>query len=114
MRGKSDRRTGKLLAIDGLATGTVTVRKVAALEHELKKEHGEVLIRMLGPHVRVKDTYAGDDAVERATRVAKPMLARRELTEVLSSLRDDVVIELERNATSRLRVHRDIELKRTY
>jgi hypothetical protein len=80
----------------------------------MKKKPGEVSIRMLGPHVCVKDTYAGDDAVERATRVAKPMLTRRELTEVLSSLRDDVVIELECNATSRLRVHRDIELKRTY
>jgi hypothetical protein len=114
MRGTSDRRTGELLAIDRLATSTVTVRKVAALEHELKKKHSEMSIRMLGPHVRVKDTYAGDDTVERATRVAKPMLARRKLTEVLSGLRDDVVIELERNATSRLRVHRDIELKRTY
>lgn len=81
------RRTGKLLAVDGLATGAVVTREVAALEHEL-----------------------GDDTVEARARVAEAVLARRELTEVLCGLGNDVVVELEDDAPRRLVGDGDVKL----
>jgi hypothetical protein len=55
--------------------------------------------------------YVRDNPVEAAASIAEAVLAGRELTEVLSRLRDDVVVKLERDAPSRLRVHSDIELR---
>lgn len=80
--------TLELLAIDGLSTGTVAAGEVATLKHEV-----------------------GDDTVERGTLVTETVLAGGELTEVTGSLGDDVVEELEGDATGRLVVNRDIELR---
>jgi len=60
----------ELLAVDGLAAGTVASCEVTALEHE-----------------------AGDDSVEGAAFEAEAFLAGAEGTEVLGGLRDDVVVE---------------------
>jgi hypothetical protein len=53
----------------------------------------------------------GDDTVEAGASVAETVLAGRELTEVLRSLRDDVVIELEDDTSSWLVVDGDVELE---
>ena len=71
--------TLELLAVDGLSTGTVATGEVTALEHEL-----------------------GDDSVEGRALVAEALLASAEGTEVLSSLRDDIVEEVEVHAASLL------------
>jgi len=68
---------GKLVAVDGLATGAVVVGEVTALAHEV-----------------------GDDTVERAALVAKALLAGAEGTEVLGGLGDDVSTELHDDAAS--------------
>jgi hypothetical protein len=68
---------GELLAVDGLATSAVATGEVTTLEHEL-----------------------GDDAVERGSLVAEALLAGAESAEVLGSLRDLVVVEVEVDATS--------------
>ena len=80
--------TLELLAVDRLSTGTVTAGEVATLEHEV-----------------------GDDTVEGRALVAETMLAGGELAEVTSGLWDDVVVELEGDATRGLVVDRDVELR---
>jgi len=67
---------GELLAVDGLATSAVTTGEVTALEHEL-----------------------GDNAVEGRALVAEALLASAESAEVLGGLGNDVVVELEVDAT---------------
>lgn len=59
-----------LLAVDGLATGTVALGEVTALEHELR-----------------------DDAVETGASIPKSLLASAESAEVLSGNRDNVLVE---------------------
>jgi len=66
---------GKLLAVDGLATGAVATGEVTTLEHEL-----------------------GDDAVEGRALITEAVLASAELTEVAGSLGDIVVVEVEDDA----------------
>ncbi len=48
--------------------------------------------------------------METGTRVAKAVLARGKLSEVLCSLGDGVIIELEYNSTSILAVDGDVKL----
>lgn len=67
---------GKLLAVDGLAASAVATGEVTTLKHELR-----------------------DDTVEFGFLVSKALLASAESTEVLSCLGDDVVEELEVDAT---------------
>ena len=67
---------------------TVTTGEVTTLEHEV-----------------------GDDTVEGRALVAETMLAGGELAEVTSGLWDDVVVELEGDATRGLVVDRDVELR---
>lgn len=67
---------GKLLAVDGLATGTVATGEVTTLEHEV-----------------------GDDAVEGRELVAEAVLASAELTEVTGGDGDNVVVEVELDST---------------
>ena len=55
-------------------------------------------------------THVGDDTVESATRVAEAVLARCELAEVLRGLWHYVVVELEDDAASRLRVNGNVKL----
>ena len=55
-------------------------------------------------------THVGDDAVERAARIAKPVLARRELAEVARRFGDDFVVELEDDAARGLVGDGDIKL----
>lgn len=52
----------------------------------------------------------GDDTVETRSLVSEPVLAGGKLTEVTGCLGDDVVVELEDDATRGLVVDRDIEL----
>jgi len=66
---------GKLLAVDRFTTGSVAAGEVTTLKHELR-----------------------NDAVEGRASVSKALLAGAESTEVLSSLRDDVVKEVEVDA----------------
>ena len=61
----------KLVAVDGLPSGTISSGEVASLTHEV-----------------------GDDAVEAGALVAEALLAGAEGTEVLSSLGDHVIAEL--------------------
>ena len=65
----------------------LTPREVTALQHEL-----------------------GDDTVERTSFVSKSILASRELAEVPGGFGDNIVVELEDDATSGLAVNGDIKL----
>lgn len=78
---------GKLVAVDGLSTGTVVVGELGLV---------------LRPQVERKVTYVttlehevGDDSVESRAGVTEAVLAGTELTEVASSLGDNVVEQLE-------------------
>ena len=48
--------------------------------------------------------------MEGGSLVAKAMLSSRELTEILRGLGDDVIVELEDDAPSRLAVNGDVKL----
>ena len=61
----------KLVAVDGLATGSVSSGEVASLTHEV-----------------------GDDTVEAGALEAEALLSSAESTEVLGSLGDHVIAEL--------------------
>ena len=77
---------GELGAVDRLTTGTVTGGEVTTLEHEL-----------------------GDDTVEGRALVTETGSTSAELTEVLGSLGDYVIVELEGNASHRGAVLGDVE-----
>ena len=77
---------GESSTVDRFATSTVVVGEVTTLEHEL-----------------------GDNTVERRTLVTKALLASAESAEVLSCLGNNVVVELELNATKRLAVSSNVE-----
>ena len=77
----------ELLAVDGLATGTVAASEVTSLEHEL-----------------------GDDAVEGGAGITEALLASAESAEVLSGLGGNIGAELHDNATHGLVVVGDIEV----
>jgi len=66
---------GEFLAIDRLATSAVSTGEVSSLKHEL-----------------------WDDAMKLATLVSEALLASAQSTEVLSSLWDYIVVELEVDA----------------
>ena len=61
----------KLVAIDGLPSGSISSGEVSSLTHEV-----------------------GDDAVEAGALVAEALLSSAQGTEVLSSLGDHVITEL--------------------
>lgn len=67
---------GKLLAVDGLTTGTVTSGEVTTLQHEV-----------------------WDHSVEWRALVAKALLTSTQGSEVLSSLWDNIVVQLEGDLT---------------
>ena len=77
---------GELGAVDRLATGTVTGGEVTTLKHEL-----------------------GDDTVEGRALVAETGSASAELAEVLGGLGNDVIVELEGDASRRGAVVGDVE-----
>jgi hypothetical protein len=87
LEAKEGMRTGKLFAIDRLATGSIATREVTTLEHEI-----------------------GDDAVEVTASVSKSVLASAKFTEVLCSLRDYIVVQFEDNSALGLSVDRNVEL----
>jgi len=66
----------EFLAVDGLATSAIATSEVSTLQHELR-----------------------NDAVELATLVSEALLASAESTEVLGSLWDYIVIEVEVDTT---------------
>ena len=76
----------ELLAIDALAAGSVSLCEVSALEHEGR-----------------------NDAMEEAALVSEASLASAELTEVFSSLGDNISTELHRDAAGCLASDRDVE-----
>lgn len=55
-------------------------------------------------------TYVGDDAMERALRVAKSVLSRCELAEVLRRAGYHVIEQAENDPAGRFRVDRHVEL----
>lgn len=67
--------------------GGLTLGEVTALQHE-----------------------AGDYTMERTSSVPESVVASCELTEVLGRLGDDIVVQLEYDATGGLAVNTDIEL----
>jgi hypothetical protein len=67
---------GELLTVDGLAASAVTTGEVTTLEHEL-----------------------GDDTVERGALVAEALLASAESLEVGGSLGDNIIKQVEVDAT---------------
>jgi hypothetical protein len=66
----------ELLTVDGLATSAVTTGEVTTLEHEVR-----------------------DDSVEGRALVTEALLASAESAEVLGGLGDDVIVEVEVDAT---------------
>ena len=80
--------TRELLAIDGLSPSTVVLGEITSLQHELR-----------------------NDTVETGALVAKAVLARGKLSEVLCGLWDDLVIKLEYNYTRVVAIHSDFELR---
>ena len=80
----------ELVAVDGLAPGSVVVGEVAALAHEV-----------------------GDDAVEGGTAVAETLLAGAEGAEVLGGAGNHVATELEGRKEKGLTLEEEIgQLKR--
>jgi len=55
-------------------------------------------------------THLGNDTVEGGVGITESVLASCQLTEVLCCLRDNVVVELEDDASSRLLVNGYVEL----
>lgn len=95
------------------------MREIATLQHELTTLSWsitgptKILEKKRTPKVgrrRVPNTYAGDDPMKRAFRIAKPVLSRRELAKVLRRSRHHVVEQAEHDSASRLRVDRHVEL----
>ena len=97
----------ELLAVDRLPASAVMPGEITALEHELDNVSlSEYSTQMSLPaHVR-------DNAVERAARVAKTVLAGREFTEVPGGPWHDVVEQLEDYPTGGLLVDCYIKLAR--
>ena len=85
--GQDSFRTFELCAVDGLSTRAVTFGEVSTLKHELRY-----------------------DTVEARALVTKTVTSGREFTEVLRGPRDNIVEELEDDATSGLVVDGDVEL----
>ena len=56
------------------------------------------------------NTYVRDDAMKKALRVAKSVLSRRELAEVLRRAWYHVIEQAEHDSASRFRVDRHVEL----
>jgi hypothetical protein len=83
------------------------VSEVTALEHELCRDNFSARRNVQATY----HTHVRDDTVEAAAGVTEAVLASAELTEVLSCLGYYVIVELERDAASRLGVHRDVELR---
>ena len=79
--------TREFLSIDGLAASAVTLGEITSLQHELR-----------------------NDTVEAGTRIAKALLACGKLSEVVCSVGDDIIIQLEYNSTRVLAVDSDIKL----
>jgi len=79
--------TGKLLAVDGLATSSIVTGEVTTLKHEL-----------------------GNDAVEAGASISKSMFTSTQFTEVFGRLRYIFIIELEGDAPRRGVADGDIEL----
>lgn len=83
----------KLGAVDGLAAGAISSRKVTSLNHKLLDD-------------TVED---GSLVVQRLARLAKTLFACAEGSEVLSRLGDEVGVELHGDATHGLAAHGDVE-----
>lgn len=81
-------QTCEFLAVDGFSTSTIAPGEITTLEHEI-----------------------GNNTVERRSRIAKTVLPGGELAEVFSGLGNDVIVQLEYDATGSLAVDGDIELR---
>jgi hypothetical protein len=84
---------GELLAVDGLAAGALVTSLVCyALYERFDSTH------VAAGEVTTLKHELGDHAVELGALVAEALLASAESAEVLSSLGDDIVEELEVDA----------------
>lgn len=84
---ENQRLTGKLLPVNGPAASPISFREIPSLEHEF-----------------------GDDAMETRSFVSESVLACCEFPEITGSIWDDIVIELENNATEVLVPNSNIKL----
>lgn len=86
---------GKLLTVDGLASGTL---QSGELDDLGRKSRG--LTYVTTGEVTTLEHEVGDDSVERGAGIAKALLASAEGTEVFSGLGDDIVEQVEVDAAS--------------
>lgn len=77
----------ELLTVDGLTTGTVASGEVTTLQHELRNH-----------------------SVESRVGVAKSLLTSAQSSEVLSGLRNDIVVQLEGNSSELVAVGGNIKV----
>ena len=84
---EDEKLTCELLAVNGLPASPISSREVPSLEHEV-----------------------GDHAMETRSFVSESVLACCEFPEITGSVWDDIVIELENNATEVLVPNSDIKL----
>ena len=89
---------GELLAVDGLATGTLQFFRTQSLR--LSKVYRRGTHVALG-EVTTLEHELGNDTVEGRVGVTESVLAGSKLTEVLGGLGDNVVEELEDDAAQR-------------
>lgn len=91
--------------VNRLSTSAVVVGEVSSLEHELERRDFDSRTAR-----HWEGAYAGDDAVEYTSAVAKPVLARSKLAEVSRRFGNRLVEELEYNASGRFRVNGNVKL----
>jgi hypothetical protein len=86
---------GKLLAIDGLATGTLRRVSLSVLKDACRHE----VTHIATGEVTALEHEVGDDAVELGAGITKALLAGGEGAEVLYRLGHDIVEKLKVDAT---------------
>ena len=106
--------TGEFRTVNGLSTGTVVVRKISTLGHELFFFFGqkyECKRKSKYAFAKKIQTYTWDDSMEDAPLIPKSMLTSSEFTEVTCRFWNLVIEKFENNTTGRLGVNGNIELK---
>ena len=100
--------TGEFRTVNGLSTGTVAVREIPTLDHELFF-FGQ---RCQGKNTYLQEiqTYTWDNSMEVAPRIPKSMLTSGEFTEVTCRFWNLVIKKFENNTTGLLGVDGNIEL----
>lgn len=104
--------TGELLSIDRFSTSPVMPREIPTLKHELE---GRKWFRVsdCGNHLErgntTSTTHLGNDPVKMRVLIPETMLPSSQLTEVLSCLGYNVVVQFEHNSPCGFLVDVDVE-----